>query len=121
MIAGRKMEQPTPQVRRSDVERIVRRDFSPNMFSEVLGVLDQYGAEDYHRERARVQLAVLKLAGGSQERLLRAIEEAKCDYRDVLAQAEYPDYPWDAAQLSEKERKRIIDGDWKQYSDWLSR
>ena len=115
------MDQPTPQVSRSDVERVVRRDFPANMFSEMLGILDQYGTEDYHREKERVQLAVLKLAGGSQERLRRAIEEAKCDYRDVLAPAEYPDYPWDAAKLPEKEQRRIIDGDWKQYSDWLSR
>lgn len=115
------MDQPTPQVSRSDVERVVRRDFPANMFSEALDILDQYGTEDFHREKERVQLAALKLAGGRQERLRRAIDEAKCDYRDVLVAAEYPDYPWDAAKLPEEERKRTIDGNWKQYSDWLSR
>lgn len=115
------MDQPTPRVSRADVERIARRDFPHASFVEVLAILDKYGAEDYHREKDRVQLAVLKLAGGSREKLRREIEEAKCDYRDVLSPAEYPSYPWDARKLPAGERKKIIAADWKQYMDWLNR
>jgi hypothetical protein len=115
------MDQPVPKVSREDVERVVRRDFPTGSFSEVLAILDGYGLEDYHQEKARVQLAVLKLADGSLEKLRREIEEAKCDFRDVLSAAEYPAYPWDAHKLPPQEQKRIIDSDWKQYAGWLNR
>jgi hypothetical protein len=118
-----KMEQPHPKVGRVDVERIVRREFPADAFSRVLRVLDEYGAEDWHREKDRVQLAVLKLAGGSEEKLRREIEGAKCDFRDVLAPAEYPAYTkkmFHIDRLPGEEQKRIIDADWKQYADWLS-
>lgn len=115
------MDQPTPRVSRADVERIALRDFSSASLVEVLAILDEYGAEDHHREKDRVQLAVLKLSGGNRERLRREIEEAKCDYRDVLSPAEYPTYPWDAHKLPPEERKKIIAADLKQYTDWLNR
>ena len=53
--------------------------------------------------------------------LLREIEQANSDYRDVLLPAEYPDYPWDAAKLPKAAQERIIQADWKQYDDWLKR
>ena len=114
------MMQPTPKVSRADVERVVRRDFPPDAFSEMLQVLDEYGATDHQREKARVQLAVLKLASGSKEKLRREIEEAKFDYRDVLSPAEYPGYSFEVSKLPKKEQQNIIDADWKQYSDWLT-
>jgi hypothetical protein len=118
------MEQPTPKVSRADVERIVRRDYPEEEFLDVLNVLGEYGTEDYHREKERVQLAVLKLARGSPEKLRREIEGAKCDYRDVLAPAEYPDYSkkiFRIDELPKEEQRRIIEADWKQYTDWLNR
>lgn len=110
------MDQPVPNVSRADVERVVRRDFADEDFDTILSLLDEYSDS----EKARVQLAILKLAKGSAECLLREIEQAKCDYRDVLASAEYPDYPWDAEKLPESDQKRIIQADWKQYDDWLN-
>ena len=112
--------QPTPTVKRADVERVIRRDFPAELFVQVRAVLDEY--ED--RERERVQLAVLKLAGGSMERLRYEIEGAKRDYRDVLGPAEYPGYTkkmFRMSKLPAKEQQRIIDADWKQYQDWLIR
>ena len=52
------------------------------------------------------------------------MEMALEDYRDALAVAEYPGYDKlirPSAPLSEDERQKIIDADWKQYSEWLSR
>src|SRR5687767_10672686 len=111
--------QPTPTVTRVDVERVVRRDFPVELFVQVMAVLDEY--ED--RECERVQLAVLKLAGGNVERLRYEIEGAKRDYRDVLGPAEYPGYRkmFRMDKLPPEERQRIIDADWKQYQDWLTR
>jgi hypothetical protein len=116
--------QPTPSVSRADVERVVRRDFPAEACSEVLAMLDEYGSAGYHRERDRVQLAVLKLADGSRETLRREIEGAKCDYRDTLLSSEYPGYGkkmFHIDKATEEERQRVIDADWKQYWDWLVR
>ena len=118
------MNQPTPTVSRTDVERVVRRDFPADAFRDVITTLDKYGVEDYERERDRVQLAVLKLARGSLESLRRELDGAKCDYRDTLLSAEYPGYGKKMFHLdkaSEEEKRRVIDADWKQYNDWLTR
>lgn len=114
--------QPTPTVSSADVERIVRRDFPADRSAEVLAMLAEYGTERWHREPDRVRLAALKLAVGRIEQLRHEIEGAKCDYRDVLALAEYPSYckrVRPSGGLAPDEVQRIIDADWKQYQDWL--
>src|SRR5262245_36909978 len=116
--------QPTPTVTGADVERIVRRDFPPERAAEALAMLEEYGTDDWQREPHRVRLAALKLAGGDLTRLRYEIEGAKCDYRDVLGPAEYPGYTkrmFHIEKLSEDEQQRIIDADWRQYQDWLTR
>jgi hypothetical protein len=118
------MSQPTPTVSRLDVERVIRRDFPSVAPHEVFAVLDRYGVESSERERDRVQLAVLKLARGRMESLRRELEAAKYDYRDTLSAAEYPGYGRRMFHLDTvpaEERQRVIDADWRQYSDWLSR
>jgi hypothetical protein len=116
------MTQPTPNVSRADVERVVRREFPASEFSEILVILDEYGVEDYQRERDRIQLAVLKLARGNRENLRREIEGAKYDYRDTLLSAEYPGYGKKMFRLDKipaEKRQKVVDADWKQYNDWL--
>ena len=106
--------QPTPNVTSADVERVVRRDFPAERFADVMAMLGEYGAEDWQREADRVRLATLKLAGGSMERLRYEVEGAKCDYRDVLAPAEYPGYckrVGGRKKLPPAEEQRIIDAD----------
>ena len=113
-------KQPTPSVDRRDVERVVRREFPPQCVTEVLALLDTYA----DRERDRVQLAVLKLAGGDLAKMKQYVEWARCDWREVLGPAEYPKYTkkWTRIdRISPEERQRIIDADWKQYTDWLNR
>jgi hypothetical protein len=120
----RAVRQPIPDVLATDVERIVRRDFPDGQFDAVMGVLKQYGAEKWQRERARVQLAALKLADRDLDKLQRVIEVASRDYRDVLAPAEYPEYrrrTSSGLKMAEKERDRAIDSDWEQYQAWLKR
>jgi hypothetical protein len=119
------MRQPTPDVTSADVERVVRRDFPADRFAVVMAMLNEYGAdESWQREADRVRLAALKLAAGNIERLRYEIEGAKADYRDVLGPAEYPGYGKRARgrkKLPPEEEQRIIDADWKQYQDWLTR
>ena len=87
-----------------------------------MATLDEYGVEDWQRERDRVQLAVLKLTNKNLDDLRGYTEWAKADYRDVLGPAEYPGYTkkmFRIDKLPEQERQRIIDADWKQYLDWF--
>lgn len=87
-------------------------------------MLGEYGGESWQNEPHRVRLAALKLAAGSMERLRHEIEGAKRDYRDVLAPAEYPSYMkkvQHSGALPPEEEQRIIDLDWEQYQDWLTR
>jgi hypothetical protein len=118
------VEQPIPSVTRADVERVVRRDFLPAQYEEVLALLGEYGGEDWHREADRVHLAILKLSSGDIDTLRHEVAIAKSDYRDVLAPAEYPTCMRQSSstfQLPPKERRRIFDQDWQQYQDWLQR
>lgn len=56
----------------------------------VLELLDVYGVESHEPERERVQMAILTLSQGQEDKLLQFVEAAKQDYRDVLYWAEYP-------------------------------
>lgn len=115
-------DQPTPTITRAEVERIAAREF-PQETGAALDILDRYGSEEWHREAERVRMAALKLAQGDLKRLAAAIETATCDYRDVLAPAEYPEYcraidP--SSAVSPEERQRIIEADARQYTEWLA-
>lgn len=117
-------QQPIPRVTPSDVERVVRRDFRAEEFHEVMSLLNEYGAEKWHHERPRVKLAALKLAGGDLKKLRLMMNIAKCDYRDVLAPAEYPGYMKKfsgARQPPVDQREQTIEDDWKQYESWLKK
>ena len=75
---------------REDVLAMVRRLFPEAEVSAVMVILDRYGADLAEPERARVQLAILKLSEGQTSRLRHYLEAAKRDYRDVLHWVENP-------------------------------
>jgi hypothetical protein len=119
---GSSSMQPISNVSRADVERVVRREYPPEQFEEVLAILDVYGKADWHREKDRVQLAALKLAGGNADKLLELICDMQ-DYRDILVNAEYPAYlkepqSW---KLPGAEKQRLSKQDRAQYTEWLYR
>ena len=76
---------------REEVVAAVRRTFPESAHARVLELLDAYGVESYERERERVQLAILKLSEGNEEKLGELVAVAKRDYRDVLFWAENPE------------------------------
>ena len=76
---------------RDEVVAAIQATFPESSRARVLELLDRYGVESYERERERVQLAILKLSGGSEEKLREFLAVAKRDYRDVLFWAEYPE------------------------------
>lgn len=118
---GAFMDQPIPNVSRSDVERIARHDFGPAEADRAMAVLDEYQSES--SDRSRVQLAVLKLAAGNLQLLRRHMEIAKNDYRDVITAAEYPRFSREIgfSPVPDSLRQDVIDDDWRQYEHWLRR
>ena len=83
-------------------------------------LLSEYGAEEYEKESSRVRLAVLKLSGGSLEKVEEYVDVARKDYRDALALAEYPGQlraqTW---KMSPDERKELEARDREQFETWL--
>jgi hypothetical protein len=69
---------------RDDVIAAVKAAFPGGDAATLLGVLDQYGAESCEREKERVQLAIVALSGGSEDKLVYFVQVAKADYRDIL-------------------------------------
>jgi hypothetical protein len=103
------------------VMQIVRRVFLGREPADVLAVLDRYGTESYHRERERVQLAILKLCEEEGRDDPAAYVDAACaDYRDVLAWAESPNLSRKAVCTDPAERKKLIAEDRAQYQAWLA-
>src|SRR5437016_7919414 len=82
----------------------IKSSFPESSRARVLELLGGYGIESYERERERVQLAILKLSGGSEEKLREFLAVAKRDYRDVLFRAEYPE----ESRLDTPEKKERI-------------
>src|SRR5262245_16550230 len=116
--------QLVPQVSNDDIQRVVRREYSPECIAEVLQILSEYGGETWQVAPFRVRLAALKLANGNVEHLRLLINRGKIDYRDVIAPAENPLYferMIGRAKLPEGERAQIIAADWAQYQGWLTR
>ena len=114
--------QHAPDVSLSDVERVVRRDFTPDQAQTALAILARYGAERYEREAARVRLAILKQANKDIKALDQLVDFAKGDYRDILLVAEYPHAARARMEwLPDEERRRIYEADRAQYEAWLAR
>jgi len=115
-----KRKQPVPIVDALDVERIVRRDFSPDVAETVLSVV----ATIEVREKSRVVLGCLKIAGGNFDRLRAELTSASGYYREILSEAEYPRATklWSKmSTMSDDECQAIYDSDRRQYSEWLTR
>ncbi|HYR24029.1 MAG TPA: hypothetical protein VEP30_14015 [Chthoniobacterales bacterium] len=89
---------------RDEVVAAVEATFPKESWSRVLELLDTYGIEAYERERERVQLAILKLSEGNEEKLREFVAVAKRDYRDVLFWAEYPE----EARLDTPEKRERV-------------
>jgi hypothetical protein len=79
--------------RRDDVFATARRVFPEREPSEILAILDEYGAGRDEPERERVQLAILNLTDGQDSRLHHFVAAAKLDYRDVLSWSEASQRP----------------------------
>src|SRR2546423_38595 len=72
----------------TNVEAAAKMLFPLSDTSTILSIVDLYGTEPHERERERVQLAIIALSQGNEEKLRELVKTAKTDYRDVLSWAE---------------------------------
>ena len=87
-----------------DVLAAVGASFPKESRTRALELLDTYGLAAHERERERVQIAIVKLSEGSEDKLRQYVDVAKRDYRDVLFWAEYPE----EAKVDTPEKRRKI-------------
>jgi len=89
---------------RDEVVAAIQATFLKSSWARVLELLDTYGVESHERERERVQLAILKLSEGNEEKLREFLAIAKRDYRDVLFWEENTD----EARLDKPEKRERV-------------
>ena len=82
----------------------VRTAFPRADASAIVALLDQYGVETHERERERVQLAIVNLSEGDEDKLRYFLGVAKQDYRDVLFWSENPE----EAKIDTPEKKERV-------------
>lgn len=115
---GDRVSGGVPITRERVIEK-VRAQFGPAERDAVLALLDDSGPET----TPRIQMAILKLADGSVDGVRMQAAQARLDWRDVLAGAEYPRQigidvsTWET--LPRSERERIRDADRDEYLAWL--
>lgn len=89
---------------RDKVVAVVQKTFPESAHTCVFELLDSYGVESYERERERVQLAIVKLSAGNEEKLREFVVVAKRDYRDILFWADNPE----EAKLDTPEKRERV-------------
>jgi hypothetical protein len=91
----------------------------PSKAEQALAILDTYGTQSWHREKDRVQLALLKICDGDIGKLRSFTQGAQSDYREVLIPAEYPQ-EWQASTgMPSADMAAIRKHDREQYETWL--
>ena len=116
------MNQKIHNIKNKDIERLIKREFPNKSISEIEFILRQYASES-KRGRNRVYASILKLSNGNIEELIKNVELANKDFRDIISTAEYPNYLEDAFKndLTKEKEKQLIEEDWKQFKKWIDK
>jgi hypothetical protein len=116
------MEQRIPIIDDDDITRIIKRDFPRSELANIKTMLAPYNS-DSNIGRNRVYASILKLSEGNSDLLKEYVLKANNDYRDILSAAEYPNYSEHAFEddLSDEQKKQLIESDWMQYQPWLDK
>lgn len=112
------MDQFTPTVSESDVERVIKRDLPPERQEEIRTIIRDLEV----REKPRVVLACIKSSGGDIQKLKGNLANASGWYREIISEAEYPNWTkkmFRLDKLSDAEQSEIIEKDKSQYLAWL--
>jgi len=110
--------QPEPNISNKTIEKIIQRDYG-NCRGEVKEKLKLIKSDSLKGQN-RISAAVLKLGGGDINKIDKYIQMYKNDFRDVLANAEYPLlFDFGFSKKNKKELRTIYLTDWKNYLKWL--
>lgn len=103
------------------VRTLVARLYAPEDCDAASAMLAELAATPHINEGPRVQVAVIKLSEGSLARLRRYIADARTDYRDVLAWAEYPaEMRTPVSDVPSDVMARVRSGDRTHYAERLA-
>jgi hypothetical protein len=91
----------------------------PHQAEEAMAILDTYGTQKWHRERERVQLAILMRSNGQLERLKMVTKVASNDYRDVLRAEYLEEIQASSGKTPPQEMAAIRQRDRARYEAWL--
>lgn len=102
----------------SRVEVKLKTLFTGPQLEEARFLMLRFGAEDWHKEIERVQIAILWLCKDDPGELEHYVDVACKDYRDVLYWAEYPHVPLPSETLSAAS-KRLQEAHAEAYRKWV--
>lgn len=92
-----------------DVVTAIQAAFPNGDASSLLAILERYGMESCEREKERVQLAIIALSGGCEDRLDYFVQAAKTDYRDVLCWQESGPLSQEEGRVQQQAVRRLLD------------
>jgi hypothetical protein len=90
---------------------------------QALHALDRYGSGPNEPATTGVQLAIIKLSGGSVAKVRDLVHKARRDFRDVLYPAQAPELFHqlrDPKRLTPSEQRAMDERDRCQWLDWLA-
>jgi hypothetical protein len=112
--------EPVAKISREQIDRIVKKDFGKRQYTKIMNALSKYKSET-DRDNFRVWSAILKLSESRINRLVSNVRKARSDFRDVITEAEYPEYSQCTfSGMRYFAKKKIFLRDWNQYKKWLS-
>ncbi len=110
--------QPAAKVTDNMLERLIQRDFGDQALNVKLKLSRIDG--DTHNGKNRISAAIIKLSKKDIKAIDYLLEMSKNDYRELIAQAEYPRCSKLAFdKMEERDMKRIYLNDWIDYCKWI--
>lgn len=101
------------------LEQLIAREFHEHL-NEVTEKLKLINS-DSETGRKRISAAVLKLAKKDISQLNQLIDRSNADFRDVVAEAEYPRaFKAGFDHLTDEEERKMDEEDWNEYQNWLN-
>ena len=112
--------QPFAKVDHKTLERIIHREFGDRA-REVEQKL-QGVTEVLPNDKNRISAAIIKLAAKDINAIDNLVEMSNNDFRDILANAEYPRcFDMGFGEIEKNKLKKIYFADWKYYQNWLNK
>lgn len=115
-----KGEQPVAKISEEDLTFLIHREFPAE--AELVRTKLNLIKSNTEKGKNRIAASVLKLAGGSLDKIDKLVRKANEDFRDIVAAAEYPrTFSYSFGERGDEERKKDYLEDWEEFSAWKER